>query len=60
MIWGECRLVGTPPEAKGGRDKAKQEVQAMASIPEAIYCSAPQIRCAHLEMPSCKVGTCSD
>ena len=40
------RLVGTPPEAEGGRKKARQAGQPMACIPEAIYCSAPQIRCA--------------
>ncbi|CAL5220066.1 g2017 [Coccomyxa viridis] len=44
-------LVGTPPEAKGERKNANQAAQPMASIPEAIYCSAPQIRNTH-EGPS--------
>ena len=49
-----CRLVGTPPEAKGGQKKAKQGAQPMASIPEAIYCSAPQIRYMNLDLHICR------
>ena len=37
------RLVGTPPERKR---KPRPAPQPMAPIPEAIYCSAPQIRFA--------------
>ncbi len=48
------RLVGTPPEAKGERKNANQAAQPMASIPEAIYCSAPQIRYLLLDLYVCK------
>lgn len=38
------RLVGTPPDAKNGKKKPQPAVQLITAIPEAIYCSAPQIR----------------
>ena len=38
------RLVGTPPETRRSKQQSRA-TQSMASIPEAIYCSAPEIRC---------------
>jgi hypothetical protein len=56
------RLVGTPPESKR---KPRPAPQPMVPIPEAIYCSAPQIRRAPLchitlpDIPTCQpVGSC--
>ena len=43
-LLGTSRLVGTPPEPRRSKQQSRA-TQSMASIPEAIYCSAPEIRC---------------